>query len=230
MVGLMCYLVPFLALQICVRPFKLAALNRIETGSISILLLYFLVEVTEEIRHLVKEVYGERNGESVAVAVLFVLIPSLIFFFFLVKILREQILSKAFYTYPKVFALLSCGAKSLNHFALKKVHDYEKALRQQTDEPMTNNEEIVDPKAVKLNFKRIEAIKAEESSGKIVSRQSLRETKTSRTFQSRRLLTNPIQSVALGQIKTDSSVDSRVDRGAEHRVLQTALGSSKDDD
>lgn len=162
--AMICYLVPFMVIQAAVKPYAIPMLNYLELGSLVVIILYLLNEMVTTIRIEYTAANYYRTEDGTALSILFVLLPTLAFFFFMIRYLRSQVLSKAFYHSHRLFCLLSCGTKSLNEYAAQKVHDYDKALesRLETEIRQTTTrgnasaqDEIVDPKHVKLNFKRI---------------------------------------------------------------------------
>ena len=100
-----------------------------ELGASTIFILYLVNELVSNLRLLHNDYHGERKEESIVLACLFVFLPTIIYFIYLIKFLRAQILSKAFYHSHHLFYILSCGTKSLNEYAAQKVHDYEEAFK-----------------------------------------------------------------------------------------------------
>ena len=82
--ALICYLVPFLVLQVSMQPYGVKTLNILEVMGISVLLIYMLNELVEVLRS-----NANRDYESTSTAIFFVILPTLIYMFFTVKFLRE---------------------------------------------------------------------------------------------------------------------------------------------
>lgn len=92
-----------------------------------VFVLYLLVELVETIR---SENHAgsleSNNGESSAISIILIITPTLAFFFMMLRFLREQMLSMAFYYSKRLFKVLSCGLRSVESFAHNKIIDYEK--------------------------------------------------------------------------------------------------------
>ena len=87
-----------------------------------------LDEMAETIRKDHLSSNGEKQEESISLALLFVTLPAIIYMFMLIRFLREQMLNQAFYYSHRLFKILSCGTKSIAHYAHHQVQDYEKAV------------------------------------------------------------------------------------------------------
>ena len=92
-----------------------------------VFVLCLLAELIETIR---SENYDgsleSNNGESIAISIILILTPTLVFFIMMLRYLREQIISLAFYYSTRLFKILSCGLRSVESYAHNKIMDYEK--------------------------------------------------------------------------------------------------------
>lgn len=122
MLALTCYFAFFLILQIRVEPYKEASLNRIETVSLTCSILYLMAEI----QAITQEENGFGGGYTgKTIAILMVCAPSCLFFLLAIRYLRKQAMSMSFYTSRRLFKLVSCGLKSLDHYATNQIRDAE---------------------------------------------------------------------------------------------------------
>ena len=83
----------------------------------AVILCYLMTELIEDMRYK----NYEKELESVSISVIFVLVPTFVYLFFMVRFLRAQILILAFYRSHLLFKILSCGCNSVVNFAHNRV-------------------------------------------------------------------------------------------------------------
>jgi hypothetical protein len=123
MIALLLFLTPCLLINIYIQPYFNHMLNKLETGSLIVLICFCVVELiqTAYFRQHMHDYSINSTIPSVILLVALFLLPSILFYFGVLKHLRKEILDISFYKSHRLFKLMSCGVTSIEKYAMGKV-------------------------------------------------------------------------------------------------------------
>lgn len=123
MIALLLFLTPCLLINIYIQPYFNHLLNKLETGSLLVLICFCVVELiqTAYSQDHMKAYSTSVTVTSVIMLVVLFVIPTILFYFAILKFMRKEILDISFYKSHRLFKLISCGVTSIEKYAMGKV-------------------------------------------------------------------------------------------------------------
>ena len=123
MISMLLFLTPCLLINIYIQPYCHQLLNKLEAGSLIVLICFCVVELTHSAYSQYDlELYSTNSTvSSVILLVALFLLPTIFFYFWILKFMRKEILDISFYKSHRLFKLISCGFTSVEKYAMGKV-------------------------------------------------------------------------------------------------------------